>query len=61
MKDNSKMGSSDSLLETIRTILEKEHTVPKTPKEKSLAKLAHPKDKITHKDVLVGRGPEEGE
>lgn len=56
MKDNSKMGSSDSLLETIRTILEKEHTVPKTPKEKSLAKLAHPKDKITHKDVLVGRG-----
>ncbi len=29
---------------------------PKTPKEKSLAALAHPKDKITHKDVLVGRG-----
>ena len=56
MKDNSKMGSSDSLLETIRTILEKKHTTPETPKEKSLAKLAHPKDKITHKDVLVGRG-----
>lgn len=56
MKDNSKMGSSDSLLETIRNILEKEHTVPKSPKEKALAKLAHPKDKITHKDVLVGRG-----
>ncbi len=56
MKDNSKMGSSDSLLNTIRTILEKEHTVPKSPKEKALAKLAHPKDKITHKDVLVGRG-----
>ena len=31
-------------------------TQPKTPKEKSLAALAHPKDKITHKDVLVGRG-----
>ena len=31
-------------------------THPKTPKEKSLAALAHPKDKITHKDVLVGRG-----
>ena len=29
---------------------------PKTSKEKSLAALAHPKDKITHKDVLVGRG-----
>ncbi len=56
MKDNSKMGSSDSLLETIRSIMEKEHTVPKSPKEKALAKLAHPKDKITHKDVLVGRG-----
>ena len=56
MKDNSKMGSSDSLLNTIRTILEKEHTVPKSSKEKALAKLAHPKDKITHKDVLVGRG-----
>ena len=56
MKDNSKMGSSDSLLETIRNILEKQHTTPETPKEKALAKLAHPKDKITHKDVLVGRG-----
>jgi len=34
----------------------KEHTVPKTEKEKKLASLAFPKDKITHKDVLVGRG-----
>jgi len=34
----------------------KEHTVPKTEKEKKLASLASPKDKITHKDVLVGRG-----
>ena len=34
----------------------KEHTIPKTEKEKKLAALAHPKDKITHKDVLVGRG-----
>ena len=34
----------------------KEHTVPKTDKEKKLAALASPKDKITHKDVLVGRG-----
>jgi hypothetical protein len=35
---------------------ESKHTTPKTPKEKKLAALAHPKDKITHKDVLVGRG-----
>jgi hypothetical protein len=34
----------------------KEATHPKTEKEKKLAALAHPKDKITHKDVLVGRG-----
>ncbi len=56
MKDNSKMGLSDSLIAAARAIMEKEHTVPKSPKEKALAKLAHPKDKITHKDVLVGRG-----
>ena len=56
MHNNHKMGSSDSLLKTIREIMEKKHTTPETPKEKSLAKLAHPKDKITHKDVLVGRG-----
>lgn len=34
----------------------KSHTVPKTDKEKKLAALASPKDKITRKDVLVGRG-----
>lgn len=31
-------------------------TTPKTPKEKSLAALAEPKDKITHADVMKGRG-----
>lgn len=56
MKDNSKFGSSDSLIAAVRSIMEKEHTVPKGAKEKKLAALAHPKDKITHKDVLVGRG-----
>lgn len=35
---------------------ESKHTTPKSDKEKKLAALAHPKDKITHKDVLVGRG-----
>lgn len=34
----------------------KTHTVPKTEKEKDLAAAAEPKDKITHKDVLVKRG-----
>jgi hypothetical protein len=33
-----------------------EQTTPKTEKEKDLAALGHPKDKITHKDVLIGRG-----
>lgn len=39
-----------------RQLLEKTHSIPKTEKEKKLAALADPKDKITHKDVMVGRG-----
>jgi len=35
---------------------EKAHTVPKSEKEKDLAKIAPPHDKITHADVMVGRG-----
>lgn len=31
-------------------------TTPKTPQEKKLAAMTHPKDKITHGDVLHGRG-----
>ena len=31
-------------------------STPKTAKEEELAALAEPKDEITHKDVLVGRG-----
>ena len=34
----------------------KAHTIPKTEKEKDLAALAAPHDKITHADVMVGRG-----
>lgn len=34
----------------------KQHTVPKTEREKDLAAAAEPKGKITHKDVLVKRG-----
>jgi len=33
-----------------------EETKPKSEKEKDLAALGHPKDEITHKDVLIGRG-----
>lgn len=35
---------------------DKPHTIPKTEREKDLAAAAHPKDKITHKDILVKRG-----
>lgn len=38
------------------TEAEQEPTEPKTEKEKKLAALAEPKDKITHADVLKGRG-----
>lgn len=40
----------------LKSYLFDENTEPKTNKEKKLASLAHPKDKITFKDVLVGRG-----
>ena len=47
----------DSDKKAKKTVKEaKDATHPKTDKEKKLAALAHPKDKITHKDVLVGRG-----
>ena len=48
---------SKSLLNAVRGVMEaKSHTVPKTDKEKKLAALAEPHDKITHADVLKGRG-----
>ncbi len=37
-------------------LAEVEGSHPRSDKEKKLAAMAHPKDKITHKDVLVGRG-----
>lgn len=48
---NDKVEDADS-----KPAKKKSHTVPKTDKEKKLAALASPKDKITHKDVMVGRG-----
>lgn len=49
-------GSAPRNAQEISLLNEKTHTIPKTPKEKSLAALAEPKDKITHADVMVGRG-----
>jgi hypothetical protein len=45
-----------SIADAVTKIMNTEQTHPKTEKEKDLAAMAHPKDKITHKDVLVGRG-----
>lgn len=47
---------SDETILDGEVIDEKTHTVPKTEKEKKLAALAEPKDKITHADVMTGRG-----
>ncbi len=50
-------GSAPRTAQEISLLSEKKaHTVPKTDKEKDLAALAEPKDKITHADVMTGRG-----
>lgn len=49
-------GSAPRNAQEISLLREKAHTIPKTPKEKDLAALAEPKDKITHADVMTGRG-----
>jgi hypothetical protein len=45
-----------SIADAVTKIMQQEATHPKTEKEKDLAAMGHPKDKITHKDVLIGRG-----
>jgi hypothetical protein len=45
-----------SIADAVTKIMNTEQTHPKTEKEKDLAAMGHPKDKITHKDVLIGRG-----
>lgn len=55
MYSDKNYGLSKSLIQAVKEAV-KSHTVPKTEKEKDLAALAEPKDKITHKDVMVGRG-----
>ena len=49
-------GSAPRNAQEISLLREKAHTIPKTSKEKDLAALAEPKDKITHADVMTGRG-----
>jgi hypothetical protein len=49
-------AQAKKVAEETEELNEKAHTVPKTAKEKDLAKLAPPHDKITHADVMVGRG-----
>lgn len=59
-------GLGESLLDAFNKVVGSKHpnlfqeaakgSEPKNEKEKKLAALAEPKDKITHKDVLVGRG-----
>jgi hypothetical protein len=53
-KTNDKPDDNDDDDDDVKN--ESKHTTPKNEKEKKLAALAHPKNKITHKDVLVGRG-----
>ena len=60
-KDNPGMDMSKKMAiatSVAKKVAEAEvsHTVPKTAREKDLAAAAHPRDKITHKDVLVKRG-----
>jgi hypothetical protein len=59
-RDDPGMGMSKKMAiatATAKKVAEsKAHTVPKTEKEKDLAKMAPPHDKITHADVMVGRG-----
>lgn len=54
--DANKNGQIDAHDFKILRGQKNEETEPKTEKEKNLAALGHPKDKITHKDVLIGRG-----
>lgn len=55
-KAKAQADVSDSVQLEGEVIDEAEGTTPKTPREKALAAKADPKDKITHKDVMVARG-----
>ena len=45
-----------ALAEAAKKCMETEAAEPKSEKEKELAAMGHPKDKITKKDILIGRG-----
>ena len=56
---NATAGGSEAIVkqgDSAETVKEAVGSTPKTAKEKKLAAMGHPKDKITHKDVLIGRG-----
>lgn len=52
-KSDKTFGTPESLLLAAKEILEAKH---KSEKQKELAAMGHPKDKITKKDVLIARG-----
>ena len=54
--EKKKSEAYKAMLRSQGKMEEEAGTAPKTDKEKSLAKLAPPHDKITHADVMVGRG-----
>jgi len=55
-KDNEKNLTETVERRSPQMLNEAAGSMPRSAKEKKLAAMAHPKDKITHKDVLVGRG-----
>jgi hypothetical protein len=68
MNEETQQGDTMSMMEQYLAAIEgktdfraglAEQTHPKTDKEKDLAKLAPPHDKITHADVMAGRGVKE--
>lgn len=56
MRPASFAPKTETIAERVQMIAEQMGTTPKTEKHKKLAALAEPKDKITHADILKGRG-----
>ena len=58
LEDIMDMGGDDDVdqFDVDQKVNEAAGSTPRTPRERTLAAMAFPKNKITHKDVLVGRG-----
>jgi hypothetical protein len=56
MKPTKAAPKEETIAERVQMISEQMGTTPKTDKHKKLAAFVHPKDKITHADVLRARG-----